>query len=199
LISFLEIENIEPLSLFKSYYDKAQECNQEHIEAMCINSFDIDNNQPESRFVNLKFIKGAEFIFFSNYEGPKANQFHKNPKISAIFFWNKTYTQIKLKGEIFKTDKLFCDNYFAQRNKKKNALSISSNQSKAIESYDDVINKYKETLQNGDLTTRPDHWGGFSFIPNYFEFWRGNENRLNERKVFIKSQNQKWKKLYLEP
>ena len=86
MISFLEIENIEPLSLFKSYYDKAQECNQEHIEAMCINSFDIDNNQPESRFVNLKFIKGAEFIFFSNYEGPKANQFHKNPKISAIFF-----------------------------------------------------------------------------------------------------------------
>ena len=60
------MENTEPLSLFKSYYDKAQECNQEYIEAMCINSFDMDNNQPESRFVNLKFIKGAEFIFFFN-------------------------------------------------------------------------------------------------------------------------------------
>jgi hypothetical protein len=39
LISFLEMENTEPLSLFKSYYDKAQECNQEYIEAMCINFF----------------------------------------------------------------------------------------------------------------------------------------------------------------
>ena len=102
MISFLEMENTEPLSLFKSYYDKALECNQEYIEAMCINSFDMDNNQPESRFVNLKFIKGAEFIFFSNYEGPKANQFDKNPKISAIFFGIKLIHKLNLKARFSK-------------------------------------------------------------------------------------------------
>ena len=33
-------------------------------------------------------------------------------------------------------------------------------------------------------TPRPDFWGGYSFIPYYFEFWQGHENRLNKRHVF---------------
>ena len=33
-------------------------------------------------------------------------------------------------------------------------------------------------------TARPDFWGGFSFVPYYFEFWQGHKNRLNKRHVF---------------
>ncbi len=199
MISFIETKDIEPIKLYKSFYDRAIDSNQEHIEAMCISSFDFDNNQPEARFVNLKFIKGSEFIFFSNYKGPKANQFKKNKNISAIFFWNKIYTQIKLKGEIFKTDKLFSDKYFSERSPEKNALAISSNQSQVINSYDLVIEKYKDAYENKDLKKRPDYWGGYSFIPNYYEFWKGNSKRLNERIVFKKESNDSWTKIFLEP
>jgi pyridoxine/pyridoxamine 5'-phosphate oxidase len=32
-------------------------------------------NEVDSRYVNLKFISNDEFIFFSNYDSPKASSF----------------------------------------------------------------------------------------------------------------------------
>ena len=60
-----------------------------------------------------------------------------------------------------------------------NALAISSYQSKEIKSYDDVQKKYDTVLQDKCINLkRPEYWGGFSFIPYYFEFWEGHEHRL---------------------
>jgi pyridoxine/pyridoxamine 5'-phosphate oxidase len=39
-------------------------------------------------------------------------------------------------------------------------------------------------MKYSDLTKCPDYWGGFSFTPFYFEFWHGNESRINKREVF---------------
>ena len=51
---------------------------------------------------------------------------------------------------------------------------------------------------NKNLKECPSHWGGFSFVPYYFEFWEGNENRVNKRTVYKKDENI-WKKYYLQP
>ena len=63
---------------------------------------------------------------------------------------------------------------------KKNALAISSSQSNKIESYKQVELNYQKSLDNDKLTDCPDYWGGFSFIPYYFEFWQGHQSRLNK-------------------
>ena len=34
-------------------------------------------NSPDSRFVNLKYVINDEWIFFSNYESPRRNNFLK--------------------------------------------------------------------------------------------------------------------------
>ena len=55
------------------------------------------------------------------------------------------------------------------------------------------------TLANiSESEERPDYWGGFSFIPYYFEFWQGHNNRLNKRHVFFKD-NEVWQDTYLQP
>ena len=46
--------------------------------------------------------------------------------------------------------------------------------------------------------TRPSYWGGFSFIPFYFEFWQGQEFRLNKREVYEEI-NGDWIKYTLQP
>ena len=85
------------------------------------------------------------------------------------------------------------------RDKNKNALSIISDQSKKIDSLDDVKSKFDETLMNEEiLSQRPKYWGGFSFIPFYFEFWEGQKFRLNKRQVF-KEKNGNWSKFNLQP
>ena len=42
------------------------------------------------------------------------------------------------------------------------------------------------------------YWGGFAFIPYYFEFWEGNTSRLNKRDVY-KIQNDEWNHTIIEP
>ena len=66
-------------------------------------------------------------------------------------------------------------------------MAISSNQSKSIESYNQVIKNYNKSLKHHDLKKCPDFWGGYSFIPYYFEFWEGRESRLNKREVYEKA------------
>ena len=83
--------------------------------------------------------------------------------------------------------------------KEKNALAISSNQSQAVDSFDQVTKNFNETLEiMTSETPRPDFWGGYSFIPYYFEFWQGHENRLNKRHVF-KQQDNQWTEQLLQP
>ena len=86
-------------------------------------------------------------------------------------------------------------NIFLTDQKKKNALAISSNQSKPIDSYKQVKENYNKSLKNDDLKKCPEFWGGYSFTPYYFEFWEGHESRLNKREVYEKSDDS-WKHHY---
>jgi len=199
MIEVINPSPLKPYLVFLSYYKKALEFNQPNIEAMALSSFSKKLNQTNSRYVNLKIIDSTDFIFFSNYNSPKARDFIDNNRVSCSFFWQTINVQIRMNGTISKTDSSFSDSYFSERNKEKNALAISSYQSKVIKSYQLVKDKYKATIKDKNLNLRPNYWGGFSFKPYYFEFWEGEKHRLNKRTVYENSNNKNWKKYYLEP
>ena len=71
-----------------------------------------------------------EFIFFSNYNSPKAIEFRSHDQISCAIFWSEVNIQIRIKAFIQKTSVSFNNLYFKSRSLEKNALAISSNQSK---------------------------------------------------------------------
>ena len=198
MISFVNLNTSEPYKIFHDFYQKALTKNQKNIEAIAISSFNKKNNEVDSRYVNLKTIDEKNFIFFSNYNSEKAHQFESNKNIAALFFWNKINTQIRMKAKIYKLDKLLSDTHFKNRLKEKNALAISSMQSKHVKSFDLVKKNYLQTLENADLERRPEYWGGYKFIPYEFEFWVGHEYRLNHRTHF-KFENNRWKKTLLQP
>ena len=187
MIELDKIINDEPHNLFKSYYYEALKLGQESIEVISISSFEPNTNEIESRYVNLKYIMNNEWVFFSNYNSKKANNFRSLNQISVLFFWNKLDLQIRIKAKIKKSSHSFSDSHYQKRALKKNVIAHSSNQSKKIKSYDDVVIKYKKySLKKDLISVRPKYWGGYSFFPYYFEFWQGNENRINKRKVFEK-------------
>lgn len=198
MITFKNLCNDEPYQILKECYDRSLEAGQNNIEAISISSFSFITNEVNSRYVNLKFIDKDEFIFFSNYNSPKAKDFKSHNQITALIYWNSINTQIRLKANINKTSKNFNKSYFMDRDKKKNALAISSSQSNKIESYKQVELNYQKSLDNDKLTDCPDYWGGFSFIPYYFEFWQGHQSRLNKRKIY-ELQDNKWENFFLEP
>jgi len=199
MIKFLNLNSEKPYIHFQSLYQEALDNGQKGIEAISVSSYNQIKKEVEARYVNLKYIADNEWIFFSNYHSPKASQFESHSQVSILIYWASINAQIRMKAKIFKTSAKFSDEHFQGRTKEKNALAISSNQSQTIESFDEVAKNFNETLDAmTSETVRPNFWGGYSFIPYYFEFWQGHENRLNKRHVFEQQDNE-WAERFLQP
>ena len=199
MIKFLNLNSEKPYSYFQALYREALENGQKGIEAISVSSYNRASSEVEARYVNLKYIANNEWIFFSNYHSPKANQFESHSQVSILVYWASINTQIRMKAKIFKTSAEFSNEHFQGRTKEKNALAISSNQSQIIGSFDEVEKNFYETLESmTSEMVRPDFWGGYSFIPYYFEFWQGHKNRLNKRHVF-ELEDKEWAERFLQP
>lgn len=198
MIKIKNIPNDEPYKLFIKYFEEARKAQQAPINALSISSYDIQKKEVDSRFVNLKCILQDEWIFFTNYKSPKACAFEKHKQISALIYWSSINIQIRIKAEIKKTSKTFSDEYFKSRQPEKNALAISSHQSKKVDKFETIKKNFEYVRKNHDLTKRPEYWGGFAFTPYYFEFWKGDDFRLNSRDVF-ELKDDKWLHFKLQP
>jgi pyridoxamine 5'-phosphate oxidase len=198
MIQFNNLNQEIPYLLLKNKYNDAFDEGQKSIEAISISSFNKEINEVDSRYVNLKFIKNDEFIFFSNYDSPKALAFNSHNQITALIYWSSINVQIRMKAKIKKTLNEYNQKYFSHRSEEKNALAISSNQSTPIDSYNQVKENYDKSLTNDDLKKCPEFWGGYSFTPYYFEFWEGHKSRINKREVFNKI-NGVWEQSFLQP
>ena len=198
MIQFNNLNQEIPYQLLKEKYDEAMNAGQKGIEAISIASYESKKNEVDSRYVNLKFISNDEFIFFSNYDSPKASSFNSHSQIAALLYWPSINVQIRIKAKIKKTSNAYNQKYFFKRSEEKNALAISSNQSKLIDSYNQVQENYNKSLTNDSLKKCPEYWGGYSFTPYYFEFWEGHESRINKREVFNKIDDV-WEQSFLQP
>jgi len=198
MIQFNNLNLEIPYQFLQEKYDEALNAGQRGIEAISISSYNKDISEVDSRYVNLKFISNDEFIFFSNYGSPKASSFNSHSQIAALIYWPSINVQIRMKAKIKKTSNEFNQKYFFDRAEEKNALAISSNQSKKIGSFEQVKENYNKSLKNNDLKECPKYWGGYSFKPYEIEFWEGNEFRLNKRNLYTKD-NTGWNHFILEP
>ena len=198
MIQFSNLNQEIPYQLLKAKYNEAVDAGQIGIEAISISSYNKEISEVDSRYVNLKFISNDEFIFFSNYDSPKASSFISHDQIAALVYWPSINAQIRMKAKIKRMTDEYNQNYFFNRSEEKNALAISSNQSKSIDSYNQVNENYNKSLKNDDLKKCPEYWGGFSFTPYYFEFWEGHESRINKREIFEKIDGV-WEQSFLQP
>ena len=93
--------------------------NKRGIEAISVSSYNQKMSEVEARYVNLKYIDDNEWIFFSNYNSPKAQQFKSHNQVSVLIFWPSINTQIRMKASISKTSINFLMNIFWEDLKKR--------------------------------------------------------------------------------
>lgn len=184
MIQFNNLSRETPYQLFYEKYNEAMSMREKNIQAMAISSYSREREEISSRFVNLKIIDNNNFIFFTNYKSSKANEFLSHNQIAALIYWPSINVQIRIKSNVKKTSKEYNQKYFYKREEKKNALAISSRQSKQIDSYSKVKENYNRVLKVDDLKKCPVYWGGYSFVPYYFEFWEGHQSRINKRDAY---------------
>ena len=150
---------------------------------------------------NFKYFFEDNLIFFSSYTSNKALDFDKNQKVAINFWWPSIDVQIRAEGDISKCPEKFSDEHFYGREQGKNIAAIASDQSKVIDSYEMLEDRYehiKSSIKSGELEeVRPENWGGYQVKVTFFEFWEANKDRLNYRECYKRNGDQ-WDKFFLQ-
>jgi pyridoxamine 5'-phosphate oxidase len=187
-----------PFDQFELWLQEAIESEQLEPTAMILSTVD-KHYQPHSRVVLLKELTHESFIFFTNYEGHKAQQMAQNNKVSLVFFWPSLERQVRVEGEVEKISEILSTSYFKTRPVENQLGAWASPQSQLIRSQDFLEQQFQYYKQKfGNDIPKPPHWGGYAVKPTSIEFWQGRANRLHDRLLFTKQGNE-WEISRLAP
>lgn len=181
-----------PISFFKQWFSEIIEVEYNDPTAMTLSSVD-EKGHPDSRVVLLKGIEDDNFIFYTNYESNKAQQFASTPFVALNFYWPVFARQVRIKGTVQRTSRQLSDEYFSSRPRDSQLSAIASAQSKPLanrKTLEDIIEQLMVKYHDTPIQ-RPENWGGYTVCPETIEFWQGRDNRLHDRILYTKKNN-KW-------
>ncbi len=182
--------NSDPFKQFELWFKQAEQ--YDVIEPTAMSLATSDGIDVSIRTVLLKYFDPQGFVFFTNYGSSKAKQIAVNNHVALLFPWLSLERQVKIKGTAEKISSLESMKYFASRPKDSQIGAWASQQSSHISSRQLLLSQFdsmKSKFQNGEIPL-PDFWGGYRVVPQSIEFWQGRENRLHDRFVYEKYDNQ---------
>jgi pyridoxamine 5'-phosphate oxidase len=190
----------DPIVQFGQWYEAAQATGLIEPTAMALATASRDGT-PSVRMVLLKGYDQRGFVFYTNYESPKARDLLENPRAALVFWWGAFQRQIRVSGEVTRVTDAESDAYFASRPLGSRLGAVASRQSATLTSRDELERTVTElAAMYGDAKVpRPKHWGGFRIAPATIEFWQGRANRLHDRLRYSKVGAGGWKIERLSP
>jgi pyridoxamine 5'-phosphate oxidase len=193
-----EIEQ-NPFFQFKKWLEDAMSVDLPEPHAMTISTV-AASGKPSARIVLLRHFDEAGFTFYTNYASKKALDLNQNPYAALNFFWQQIERQVRIEGTIQKVSSLESDTYFASRPRESQIGAWASAQSQLItdrKELEDKVKFYTDKFEAKPIP-RPEQWGGFRIVPDYFEFWQGRPSRLHDR-ISYTLQNKVWLMCRLNP
>ena len=175
-----------PFEQFEKWLQEAIESEQLEPTAMILSTVD-EQLQPHSRVLLLKEFTHESFVFYTNYEGHKAQQIAQNNRVSLVFFWPALERQVRIEGKVEKISEVLSNSYFKTRPLDSQLGAWTSPQSTVIHSADFLEKQFQYYQRKfGNEVPKPPHWGGYAVKPHAIEFWQGRANRLHDRLLFTK-------------
>jgi pyridoxamine 5'-phosphate oxidase len=152
---------------------------------------------PSVRMVLLKEVDERGFLFFTSYTGRKGRELAENPRAAMLV--HMPGRQIRVEGRVEKIAEAESDAYWATRPRGSQVAASISNQSEPLESREELERRFAEfdSAHPGEIP-RPAHWGGFRLLPDGYEFWEHEENRLHDR-IRYRRDGESWTVERLQP
>jgi pyridoxamine 5'-phosphate oxidase len=186
-----------PIDQFSLWFSQAIDADIIEPSAMSLATSD---ESIGIRTVLLKYFDEKGFVFFTNYESKKSKQIQKNPQAAILFPWLALERQVKIIGKVEKISKLESLKYFTSRPKDSQIGAWASEQSTRISSRSILIEQFssmKKKFSKGQIPL-PEYWGGYRIVPQSIEFWQGRANRLHDRFIYERQENE-WNISRLSP
>lgn len=189
----------EPLSLLSKWIQEAREKGVIEPNAISLATVD-ESGAPRNRVVLLKFLEGEEVGFFTNLESDKSIEIQQTPTVSATIWWPEMERQVRIEGTAREMERSQVEEYHSSRPRKSRIGAWASDQSRTLESRDDLLRKYEEMECEfeGTEVPLPPFWGGFRIAVDRIEYWSGRPSRLHERVVLTKT-DETWSERRLYP
>ena len=85
--------NINPLTLFKEWFEEAKKTEVNDPNAMNLATISSDG-RPNSRIVLLKSYSNQGFVFYTNSNSKKGKALAKNSNVALNFHWKTLQKQV---------------------------------------------------------------------------------------------------------
>ena len=190
----------DPFEQFEIWFKEACAANLLEPNAMILATASAQA-EPSVRTVLLKYFDREGLIFFTNYESRKSRQIQENPQVSLLFLWLPLERQVQIIGTAAKISTADSLKYFTARPRGSQIGAWSSQQSSIISSRQILemqFEQMKQKFMNHEVPL-PSFWGGYRVIPRSFEFWQGRPNRLHDRFLYSRPDQESWQINRLSP
>ena len=188
-----------PLDQFPLWFDEAREIDQEIENAMTLATVDAQG-MPSVRTVLLKAFNPDGFVFFTHYLSQKGRDLAANPQAALLFQWLHLERQIRVQGTAHKLTPEESARYFVSRPRGSQLAVWAAQQSTELPSRAALEQSFQtaEDRFADQAIPAPEDWGGFCVRPEVIEFWQGRDNRLHDRFVY-RRQDEQWQIQRLAP
>lgn len=190
----------DPFALVRSWMAEAEQSEPNDHNAIALATVD-PAGMPNVRMVLLKEVEDDAFVFYTNYEGVKAQEIESAGTAAFVLHWKSLHRQIRVRGHVTREDGPIADAYYKSRSLKSRLGAWASAQSQPLTSRGALMAKVaKVTAEKGLSPDRPPFWGGYRIVPVEIEFWADGVARLHDRFRWTKNaKNGTWDIVRLNP
>jgi pyridoxamine 5'-phosphate oxidase len=155
--------------------------------AMVVSTADA-NGAPDARIVLMKGYDADGFVFGTNYASTKGAQLAVNPRAALVFPWHAQQRQVRVSGAVERIGPTASDALWDPRPRGSQLAAAASLQSTVVDSRDELVERVREldAVTPPGPVPRPVNWGGYRVLPHRVEFWQGGHDRLHDRLVFVR-------------
>jgi pyridoxamine 5'-phosphate oxidase len=140
---------------------------------------------PSARMLLLKAYDERGFVVATSYESRKGRELTENPRAALLFYGPELGRQVRVEGRVERVDDAESDAIFAARPRGAQLAAHASRQSEHLASRADLEERFAAADETypGDVP-RPPTWGGYRLVPERYEFWVHDDDRLHDRFLY---------------